>query len=93
MREHALLLLFLLLAAALVYGGLNLVELNMAGLLARECRDDVFSIRIDPQGAPLVVFAGRAAHLHAGEICAGLRRWWEGMQERFWRGFLSGANS
>jgi len=82
-RKLAFLLASLLLAVTLVYGGLNLVELNMAGLLARECSDDVFSIRMDPQGAPLVTFAGRTARLHAGELCAELKQSWAKLQERY----------
>ncbi|HPU01619.1 MAG: hypothetical protein GX890_08815 [Firmicutes bacterium] len=82
MRELASLMLFLLLTAALLYGGLNLVELGMAGLLARECRDDVFSFHLDQQGGPLLVFAGRELRLPAGELRAALTEWWKRLQKR-----------
>lgn len=82
MRELGISLAILLLVTILVYGGLNLVELSMTGLLARECRHEAFSIRIGPQGALLVTFAGRAARLHAGEIYAALKQWWDKLLDR-----------
>ncbi len=81
-REFAISLAILLLVTILVYGGLNLVELSMAGLLARECRHEAFSIRMDPQGALLVAFAGRAARFHAGEFYAALKQWWDRLLDR-----------
>lgn len=77
MRELTISLAILLLVAALLYGGLNAAELGMTGLLARECSHEAFCIRLDPQQVPVIVFAGRSARLHAGELRTALRQWWD----------------
>ncbi len=79
MRGLATTLAILLLTVLLLYGGLNLVELGMTGLLARECKHEVLAIGMDPQGALLVTFAGRSARLHAGELCAALKQRWDNL--------------
>ncbi len=82
MRDFAIFLGILLLAAVLVYGGLNLTELGLSGLLARECRHESFSIGTAPGGALLITFAGRATRLHAGELRDAFGQWWDGLLRR-----------
>ena len=82
MREFTLSLSILVLAAALVYGGLNIAELGVTGLLARECGHEAFCIRKDSQEVFIVTFAGRSARLHAGELGAALRQWWDRLLHR-----------
>ncbi len=77
MRELTISLAALLLAAALVYAGLNLAELGITGLLSCECNHEAFSIRMGPQEALVITFAGRSTCLHTGELCAALRQWWD----------------
>lgn len=77
MRSFPILLAILLLAALLVYGGLNLVELGMTGLLGRENKHEALAIGIDSQGALLLIFAGKSARLHAGEFYAVSKQWWD----------------
>lgn len=82
MREFFLSLAILVLAAALVYGGLNAAEMGITGLLARECGSGAFCIRKDSPEVFMVTFAGRSARLYTGELGAALRHWWDRLLHR-----------
>lgn len=82
MRGPAGLLAVLLSVLFLVYGGLNLVERNMAELTGHRYSHEAFSIRSDPQGLLVITFGGRTASFDAGALCAMLKQWWNRLYDR-----------
>ena len=86
-RKFVAVLLFLAFFILLIYGGFNMVEHSMAGLLAHTCESAAFYLRIEPPGALLVTFGGKTVRLSAGESLAALKRQFEKLLDRSHRIF------
>lgn len=84
MRELGVWLGLLLFVLVLLYGGLNLAERGIAGIMASACRHEAFFIRNDSGEGPGITFtfAGWTARLYVDEICRFIDQWRDRLRDR-----------
>lgn len=84
MRETAVWLSMPLLVLMLLYGGLNLAEKGIGGVMDPAHRQEVFSVCRDPRKGPgfTLTFAGWTARFYLDEIAGFFVRRWDRLKDR-----------